>query len=471
MAAGRLIFILAVSFLAGALGASFGWNFYLVGGLWTAIQVAAIFYRQASKLTALIALLVLLGGFGYYHFYVNWRTLRLNLPENSSVKWRGIIIAEPKQYESVQGLEVKLRMPFYGRVRIITGPEKLWRYGDLLELRGDIQPGQIAADPPVSFFPEIEFISANHGFWLKHRLLNFRNAILGIFHRHLPEDSAKLLGGLTLGARSEFDPGLREAMRASGTTHLVALSGYNISILVWALAAALGRWLSRRWTFTLTTAIIVLFVLMTGAEPSIVRAALMGFLVLLARERGRIYSMENAITLTALIMVVIDPTVLGYNLGFQLSFLSLLGIVYLAPALHNVLRLKAEPGFLSWRENLVNTIAAQLAVLPLLVQSFGGFSLTAFLANTLILGIVPITMFLGFIIGAIGFISAFLAGLFGWLANVVLNYQLAVIRFFAEISIPVSLPFDLSGSFLGVIIYYGMLLAFTFMFTVKSTAK
>ena len=107
------------------------------------------------------------------------------------------------------------------------------------------------------------------------------------------------MAGITLGERAEFSKEFKEAMSKSGTTHLVALSGYNITILVLAVAYVLNFFASRRLVFWLTLLIIIGFVAMTGAEASVVRAAIMGGIVLLAKRANRLYSFRNAIVIAA----------------------------------------------------------------------------------------------------------------------------------------------------------------------------
>ena len=244
----------------------------------------------------------------------------------------------------------------------------------------------------------------------------------------MPQEKAVFLAGLTLGETSEFTPELKTKLRLTGTTHLVALSGYNISIIAKVAALILGAWLSRRWSFILTTLLITGFVIMTGAEASVVRAAIMGFILLLADQINRQYFLRNALALTALTMVVINPKVLAFDLGFQLSFLAVLGIVYLRPWLQKLFHFKDDPGILSWRANFLTTTAAQLAVLPLLLTNFGYFSPISILTNILILEFIPITMALGFFTAAAAIFSYPLALTIGWLAQLFLGYILGVIN-------------------------------------------
>ena len=224
-------------------------------------------------------------------------------------------------------------------------------------------------------------------------------------------------------------------MSASGTTHLVALSGQNITIIVIAISSFFGFFSRRKSVFWLTLLIITFFVLMTGAEASVVRAAIMGGIILLAKQISRIHSMRNVIAVAAFIMVLYNPQVLRFDFGFQLSFAALIGIVYFSPTIKKIFKMKEGEGFLGWRENFLTTTSAQLAVLPLILINFSNFSPLSLLANILILEAIPLTMIFGFALGAIGFISLPMAIIFSWFVNLFLIYELAIIDIFSKISL------------------------------------
>ena len=192
---------------------------------------------------------------------------------------------------------------------------------------------------------------------------------------------------------------------------------------------------------------------MTGFGSSAVRAAIMGFAVLLANLTGRIYDPRNSIALAAFLITLSNPKVLIFDLGFQLSFLAVLGIIYLRPALKRLLKFGDKPGFFAWRENLLMTLSAQLATAPILIVNFGNFSLTAFVANIFILTAIPLTMGLGFLIGLSHFFSYYLALIFGWLASLFLNYEIFIINLFAKIVLPIN-P---SVNFWAILVYYSVL--------------
>jgi len=214
---------------------------------------------------------------------------------------------------------------------------------------------------------------------------------------------------------------------------------------------ALGLWFSRRKIFLLSTLTIILFVIMTGAEASVVRAAIMGFIVLLANQVQRLYSFRNAIAIAAFLMILFNPKILVWDIGFQLSFAAVMGLVYLEPAIRKLFKVSPKPGFLNWRANLLTTVSAQLAVIPILLSNFSSFSLIGFLTNILVLTFVPATMFLGLLVVAAGILSYYLAQVIGWLANIFLSYEIGVIDLFAKIPIQISVQ---SFSLIFSVLYY-----------------
>jgi len=464
MAPADIVFGGTSSFLIGVLAASAGWNTFVVisGAVITGLLLAG-FGKFAPRFGIIFAFCVFLGIF-YYHLYLNAKTTNEIFPENERIIFTGVVVNEPKVTEEVQQFLLELEPPYAGKVNILTAAIPERAYGERLRLEGRIKRSAyrfLPREEATSFFPKLELLESGRGFSLKARLIALKHTFIDHFRLILPRDHAALLAGLTFGYQSDFTKELRGKMEKSGTTHLVALSGYNISILVLVLAGTLGYFLGRRLTFWGTTLGIIFFVLMVGAEASVVRAAIMGFLVLLAKESGRIYSMRNAISSAAFFMALYDPTVLFFDIGFELSFLSLMGIAYLEPAIRNILKIREESlrSFLNWKENALTTFSAQLAVAPLLISNFGSISLTALLANVLILTFVPATMALGFLTAAASLIFAPLSQLIAWAADVLLIYELSVISFFSKFAIP------LGGVNSRVIfLFYYMVLIFIILF-------
>jgi len=462
-----IAFYAAGFFILGVLGASSGLSFPVITIATILMAAILLFLGYIKKNTKVFwlagfSLVIIIGAF-YYFIWSSHQAQSINIVFDKKISFEGLVIENPEHGNSQQ-LVVKLSAPYSGNVLIKLQPYPSFDYGDVINFEGIIKKPEpenyanyLAKDGifGVINYPKTELITKNQGSGIKSTLFKFKEKLISNFQKTLSVEKAAFLAGITLGEREEFSKEFKEAMAKSGTSHLVALSGYNISVIVIALGLFLGHFLSRRLTFILTTLIILSFVLMTGAEASVVRAAIMGFIALLATQVGRLYSVRNAIVLAAFFMVLINPRVLRFDVGFQLSFAALLGIVYLGPAIQKFFRMKEEEGFLAWRKNFLTTTSAQLAVAPLLIVNFSQFSLAALLANVLILEVIPPTMFLGFLLGAMGFFSTTLAIVFGWFTSLFLIYELTLINIFAKISLPIT-----KAGVLGIIIYYLIIVGF-----------
>ncbi len=423
--------------------------------------IGAIYFLILKQYRWLWLAPMIIIGAVYYLIFINVQS-RVEIPFG---KQEVIGIVQSVEHRSAsQVIVLSLDAPYSGKIKIIERPYPRIEYGDKLRISGTIE--KITPDMQDSFakdgifgtvrFAKITILAHQQGNWLMGRLIAIREEVVAIFSRALPSDQAALLAGITIGEREGFSNEFKQKMSLSGTTHIVALSGYNISIIALVVATILEMYVSRSIAFYLTSLVIALFVLMTGAEASAVRAAIMGILALLAQESQRQFSMRNAIVLAAFAMVLVNPRVLVFDLGFQLSFAALMGIVYILPIFKSLMKVE-EAGFLSWKVNALTTLSAQLAVLPLLLGKFEVFSLTSIVANVLILEVMPLTMGLGFAIAAAGFISGFLAQVIGFAAYALLSYKLWVIDIFSSFSMPIATPWFGFGA---ATIYYAVLIFF-----------
>ena len=172
--------------------------------------------------------------------------------------------------------------------------------------------------------------------------------------------------------------------------------------------------------------------------------------------------MRNAIIIAAFIMVLWNPKILRFDVGFQLSFLALIGISYLMPAIKNFLGIEnLNESILSWKENFLTTLSAQLAVAPILIAYFGNFSLVSIIANVLILGLMPFTMACGFILALIGLVSYQISQIFAWFVSVFLFYEISAIKIFGNLNI---FGFNNINLWFTIIYYLALMIFISFYF-------
>ncbi|MDI6717923.1 MAG: ComEC/Rec2 family competence protein [Patescibacteria group bacterium] len=368
------------------------------------------------------------------------------------------IVDEIKEQNENQKFVINLQHPHSGKILIKLKPYPAYERGDIIKFEGTIANYRDFKKEiyGISNYPQNKLIGKKGG--AIKLLTGFKNKIINNIKMVLPSEKSAFLSGIILGETSEFSRELKNAMSKSGTTHIVALSGYNITILVKVVFGFLIWFLNRKISFYITIVSIIAFVLMTGAQSSVVRAAIMGGILLLAQQVGRVHSIKNAIAVSAFVMVLFNPKILRFDLGFQLSFLAFIGMAYLLPAIENFFRVNKEKDFFNMKENLLATLSAQLAVFPLLISSFKSFSLFSLVSNILILSFISLTMTLGFIIGALGFVSYYLSLVFSWAVYPFLTYELLVIKLFGQM--PSAKISDLNIIFSAI--YYLMLIIFIF---------
>jgi len=258
----------------------------------------------------------------------------------------------------------------------------------------------------------------------------FRAWLEEIFLRTLPDKEASLLAGIVLGSQKDLPFSFYEALRQSGTLHLVVASGMNVTILgKVVLDIFLKRF--RRGTAVLASLLcILIYTFLAGGEAPIVRAAIMGSLAFSAQVFGRQYWAGWALFLTLSLMLLISPDLL-FQVGFQLSAAATAGLIFLSPLINRLFKSR----FLGLVEaDLTETVSAQLAVMPLLLAHFGQFNFLSVFPNVLVAALVPLLMRLGGILLIAGMVSQALAQIIAWLVWVPLRYMVLVIEFFGQMS-------------------------------------
>jgi competence protein ComEC len=201
----------------------------------------------------------------------------------------------------------------------------------------------------------------------------------------------------------------------SGTLHVIAASGFNITIVAKVLINSLTNFISRRRALPLAFAGIVIYTILAGASEAVVRAAIMGSLAYIAQALGRDYTAKWALLISAIVMLLFKPTLIA-SVSFQLSVAATAGILWLEPIISQRFLnfIKTKKGILaSLKTDFSTTIAASFAVLPISLVTFGQLSLVSPFSNLTILWLIPPIMFIGAVLVSIGLVSPFLAKLVG----------------------------------------------------------
>lgn len=238
----------------------------------------------------------------------------------------------------------------------------------------------------------IEVVKRQEGWNPLDLLARNREAVTTRITTLLPEPHASLLDGLLTGNRASVPQDVLDDFATAGLTHVLAISGYNIGIVL-SLIAGMLFFLPLRWRLVPSILAVIAFTLFVGASASVVRAAVMGILGLFAMHAGRINDARLGTLWTAFFMLAWNPKYLWFDPSFQLSFLAVAGLVELQPFIGEWM--KRIPETLGLRDALGLTIAAQIFAAPWTLLLFGRFSLIAPLANVFVAPLVPLSMLLG----------------------------------------------------------------------------
>ncbi|QBD78505.1 DUF4131 domain-containing protein [Ktedonosporobacter rubrisoli] len=337
-------------------------------------------------------------------------------------------------------------------------------YGDTVELKGKLQAPQ--QSPPdilaTMAFPRVSVTSRNTNLIIA-ALYRLRTALAIAIERAMPEPAAALLIAILLSLHTPALKPLVPIFNVTGTAHLIAPSGFKVTVLA-GLVVSATSWLHKRpaadqfllpaqkrggwkaWLITVGTLLCIgSYTMLSGAGPAAVRSGIMGSLLIVAPRLGRRYNIYTALALTALLMSLINPFVI-WDVGFQLSFLGTCGIVILTPFFQHLLRpLERLP--LGEHISTISavTLAAQIATMPILAVNFQTISFIAPLANILTVPLLGAFIALGCCIGIAGLISGPLAMACSWAAWPLLWYMITITTWCANLPLAYLAASNING--------------------------
>ncbi len=350
--------------------------------------------------------------------------------------------------------KLKIRVLQIGKKEFSTKKERVlvtyWKYpeyeyGDRLKITGELKEPKVFNDfnykeylakdkiYAVMDIPKIELLSKNSGNQFLKTLFFLKNTLKKSINKILPMPQAGLLEALIFGDEENISKEWKEKFNLTGTRHIAAVSGMNItiiSVLILNFFLFLGFW--RNQAFYLSVIFILLYVLIIGAPASGVRAGIMGILLLTAQYFGRISNGFRAVIFSAVLMLWFNPLLLKSDIGFQLSFLAVLGLVYLQPIFLNLF--KKLPKTLEIRYSLSSTLAAQFFTLPVLIYNFGQIPLVGPFVNLFIIPFLSLITILGFILALLGVFFLPIGKLMSFLVYPILTYILKIIDFSSKLS-------------------------------------
>lgn len=333
------------------------------------------------------------------------------------------VTSDPKFFGDLQDFSVNLPSGETVFVQTVSYPE--YNYGEKISLSGRLKVKLLSGNREILTlsYPKIESVKNSENYFLAATNL-IRQKIITIFQANLPKDPAALLLGIVFGIKVDFSKTFLHNLKAVGVMHVIAASGMNVTMVAGFFFYIFSLVLRRQAAIVLSAAVILFYACLAGFQASIVRASIMAVLAFSAQILGRQRDGLYALLLTALVMLLWQPNFLT-DIGFQLSFVSTLGILII-PRL-----LKRFENIFS--ADLITTFSAQVATLPILVSNFGVYSPWSIVVNALVLWTVPILMILGGLAALVAFIYEPLAKFMLYLCLPLLSYFELVANFFANL--------------------------------------
>jgi competence protein ComEC len=400
----------------------------------------------------------------------------------------GTLIEPPDYRDSYTNLRVNVQkvdtgdseLPVHGLILVRVTNNQTFHYGDVLRFRGKLKTpptnedfsyqDYLAAQNIYSYVTnaEVTVLPDKGGNPIVAALYTFKDKSLENIYRMFPDPESSLLAGILLGVDSGLTNELQQAFKNTGTAHIIAISGFNISIIAGIFFMLFSRLFGDRRGAVFAILGIVLYTFIVGASAAVVRAAIMGILALLAKQVGRRQVALNTLLVVAALMCMWNPLYV-WDVGFQLSFFATLGLILYATPFSefaNGIIVKYFPASAAekfaelFSEFVLLTLAAQLTTIPIMAYQFQRISLVSFIANPFILPAQPAVMILGGLAVLLSHIWFAAGQVVAWIAWPFVVYTIRMVELFDRV--PHGTLFLGNFSIWFVILFYAALLTVTF---------
>jgi competence protein ComEC len=432
-------------------------------------------------------LMVMAGGIWYFEAdFLKVKNSVLVRSDGQEISITGRIIKEPqvgyknsKLIIAVKELTLSsgetLKAKEIGKVIVYADKYSDYKYGDYVsvsgksntpkQLNGFDYQGYLAKDGIATTlaYPKITIIDTEEKLDLFQtvysKLLFFKDKLREQMQNNLPPQEEAIIQAMILGDNGVMDDALKKNLSLSGLSHAIAISGAHIvlfSFFAFELFLLMGFW--KKQAALSAAILIIVYVILSGGAASAVRSGIMGCLLLLAPLFDRAAYNERTLVLAAGLILLQNPLVFKFDLGFQLSFLAVAGLIFLSPYLDHWLERKVFKKRANWlKEVLVATVCAQILTFPVLVFNFGYFSIISFISNILAIPALPALMALGLLFPLAGLIVPTLGWFISFFCSLLLKYLILVIEQSAKFPYA---AIDLKISSIAVIVLYSVILFF-----------
>lgn len=386
-------------------------------------------------------------------WYYNNETL--DFKNNTKATFIGRIIDEPDKRIDKQKIKVsvtQLLEPVNGSVSgntlatIALYPP--YNYGDIVQINCILtKPGKIedfdyarylSKDNIYSlcYSANIKLVEKNQGNIFKHYIYKIKNFLFKKVNSIWPEPVSSFANSSLFGFEKLLPSDIDENFRHTGLSHIVVVSGMHVAIIIVVFSTALYKiGINRKQSFLFLLLLLFSFAILSGLSASIIRASIMGILVVFSKNVERYIPNYLVLIYSLIIMALINPLSMFYDLGFQLSFLATIGLIYISPILKNLF--KFIPEYFSLREIISTSLSAIIMTLPISLYNFHTLPIFALLSNIVILPFITFDMTLFVFTIAISLLNTSLARYCGFISYVLTKLLFWIIKIISSIKISV----------------------------------
>ena len=414
--------------------------------------------------------------------YLKNKYLEIYKDDKNIISATAVVIKGPSEGEYNYKYTVKARTGKYKNKKFIVyinkKNKKLLEYGDLIEIKGEYSAPEVARNykgfdysqylKTLNIYgtikvEESKIINKNQLSPILISINNIKEKMIDNANRNMPKRTANLLLGILIGERDNIQEDIIESFRTANLSHILAVSGAHTSYIILGITYLISKSKTpKRIGYIITIINLLIFIIITGASYSVVRACIMAIVVIGAKICYRKENFFTSICISLIIILIQNPFAIN-DIGLKLSFMGTAGIVIFNKSITNFfIKLKIKQKI---AEALSVTFSAQLMIMPITILNFNTISLTFFISNILaspLLGIIII----------FGFISIFISSIL----NPISKILFLIIHIFLELLILVSKVTEkIPGSsilvktpnILFAIVYYILILFFNYFFVIK----
>lgn len=414
--------------------------------------------------------------------YLKNKYLEIYKDDKSIISATAVVIKGPSEGEYNYKYTVKARIGKYKNKKFIVyinkKNKKLLEYGDLIEIKGEYSAPEVARNykgfdysqylKTLNIYgtikvEESKIINKNQLSPILISINNIKEKMIDNANRNMPKRTANLLLGILIGERDNIQEDIIESFRTANLSHILAVSGAHTSYIILGITYLISKSKTpKRIGYIITIINLLIFIIITGASYSVVRACIMAIVVIGAKICYRKENFFTSICISLIIILIQNPFAIN-DIGLKLSFMGTAGIVIFNKSITNFfIKLKIKQKI---AEALSVTFSAQLMIMPITILNFNTISLTFFISNILaspLLGIIII----------FGFISIFISSILNPISKVlflILHIFLELLILVSKVTekIPGSSILVKTPNILFAIVYYILILFFNYFFVIK----